>query len=589
MNLRAKLLIAPIFIFSILAIAMQFIWWPMQLDEEKEKVTAKQMDILHNIAPSLTNNLIKGDLSSVYAILNRLQEINFNEKLKIQVFNPQGKRLYPLVLPGVNTSPTVIDLEYPLEIDGDSLGTLHMQIDWAERQKRTENNLKITGWISLLLFGLTLVIIYITQEILIRRPLNILNNASLKLAEGDFKTNIPTNSNDEIGTLAKTFNYMRLNLKKTQEALKHEAIEASDNAARFQSVLSAVPGALFTTNKQGLIEDFNSTAEEIFGYEKSEIVGRSVARLYPDELNSNILGRFTCMDNKSLEAANKAKAEYCGKRKNGSHLPMRVQLNSMHLNQQSYTVAVAFDITKTKAAEQQLLFAKDEAERANEAKSEFLSRMSHELRTPLNAILGFGQMLELDAEELNETQLDNVSEILSAGDHLLNLINEVLDLSRIESGRLEVNIKEIHLAHEIQKCVAQLEPLAIQKRVTVEAAVKASCIALADEIRLKQVLINLLSNAIKYNREGGQVRIFCSAPTPQCMRVSVQDTGPGIPSESLPLLFKPFERLQSAIEGVEGTGIGLALAKRLVEAMNGEIGVKSTLGEGSTFWFELPT
>ena len=229
-----------------------------------------------------------------------------------------------------------------------------------------------------------------------------------------------------------------------------------------------------------------------------------------------------------------------------------------------------------------------EAERANAAKSEFLSRMSHELRTPLNAILGFGQLLESDPEHpLTEIQADNVHEILHGGKHLLELVNEVLDLSRIESGRLEISLEPIAVAPLVEACVAQIKPLAAQRAIAIALQLNTQCAVQADYTRLKQVLLNLLSNAVKYNRKGGSIRVSCAA-SGERLRISVQDSGPGIAAESLARLFRPFERLESSYDGIEGTGIGLALAKKLVEAMHGEIGVDSRLGEGSTFWFELP-
>ena len=237
----------------------------------------------------------------------------------------------------------------------------------------------------------------------------------------------------------------------------------------------------------------------------------------------------------------------------------------------------------------QMATALDEAERANAAKSEFLSRMSHELRTPLNAILGFGQLLESDPEHLlTATQIDNVREILHAGNHLLELVNEVLDLSRIESGRLELDLEAVAVAPLLDACAAQIRPLAAARKISCSVERCAPCAVQADPLRLREVLINLLSNAVKYNREGGAIWLSCTSTGEQRLRISVRDSGRGIAATALPRLFKPFERMESAYDGIEGTGIGLALAKKLVEAMHGDIGVDSAPGQGSTFWFELP-
>ncbi len=232
--------------------------------------------------------------------------------------------------------------------------------------------------------------------------------------------------------------------------------------------------------------------------------------------------------------------------------------------------------------------ARDEAEAANAAKSEFLSRMSHELRTPLNAIIGFAQMLALPGKTaLSEQQADNVQEILKAGQHLLVQVNEVLDLARIESGRIELSLEPLPLAPLFKDCVAQVQPLAAARGITIAAPLDEAMALKGDYTRVKQVLLNLLSNAIKYNRDGGQIHVAAVA-TDEQMRVEVRDTGRGIAPEKHERLFKPFERLESSYDGIEGTGIGLALVKRLVEAMGGEIGVDSEEGVGSTFWFVLP-
>jgi len=234
----------------------------------------------------------------------------------------------------------------------------------------------------------------------------------------------------------------------------------------------------------------------------------------------------------------------------------------------------------------QLAASRDEAQRANEAKSEFLSRMSHELRTPLNAILGFSQLLAM--ETLRAEQADNVREILHAGQHLLDLINEVLDLARIESGKFTVSKEPLQLMPLIVDCLTLIGPLAEARGIRIiEAGRDCGKLVRADRTRLKQVLLNLLSNAVKYNRPQGTVSIVCM-PQGDTLQIRITDTGMGLTPEQQARLFVAFERLDADQTAIEGTGIGLVLSKRLVELMEGEIGLESTPGTGSTFWVRLP-
>jgi signal transduction histidine kinase/ActR/RegA family two-component response regulator len=224
---------------------------------------------------------------------------------------------------------------------------------------------------------------------------------------------------------------------------------------------------------------------------------------------------------------------------------------------------------------------------ANEAKNEFLSRMSHELRTPLAAIMGFSELLTLS--DLEEEKQRWVSQVFKASQHLLNLINEVLDLSRIESGQLSISPEPVPLARLIDEALELMQPVAESHSVVIHppARLAGSGYVFADEQRLKQVLINLISNAIKYNREGGDVHITIDAVDTDRVRIGVEDTGAGIDEQSQAKLFVPFERLNAGASGVEGTGLGLALSRTMIEAMGGRIGVESTPGVGSRFWIEL--
>ena len=282
----------------------------------------------------------------------------------------------------------------------------------------------------------------------------------------------------------------------------------------------------------------------------------------------------------------------------GTHL--YVLLFTRNLPESATVLTTAFDpvllrfanayqgIEQAERQKADLLTAKLEAERANTAKSEFLSRMSHELRTPLNAILGFSQLLETDPDyPLSDIQAENIREIINAGKHLLDLVNEVLDLARIESGRLDICLQPTDLAPLVQDCVAQIRPLATQRHIRIDIEMPAVCCVEADAARLKQVMLNLLSNATKYNHEHGTIIIRVEMQQPDVC-ISVKDNGPGIPDAFLPLLFQPFERMQTAYEGVEGSGIGLALVKKLLTAMHAEIDVESRLGTGSRFFFKLP-
>jgi len=265
----------------------------------------------------------------------------------------------------------------------------------------------------------------------------------------------------------------------------------------------------------------------------------------------------------------------------------RAQQEVMRLNEQ-LEQRVDERTLQLALANAELANANEEARRANQAKSAFLSSMSHELRTPLNAILGFAQILTSDTlPSTLEQKKEFANHILKSGRHLLTLINEILDLAKVESGTITLSMEPVALSDILLETRTMIEPIAATRKVRVLFPLVDGAVVMADRTRLKQVLLNLLSNAVKYNREEGAVVLTCEHPSPDRLRLSVQDTGYGLNPEQVASLFQPFNRLGQEGGGQEGTGIGLVVTKRLVELMGGEIGVSSSPDVGSVFWIEL--
>lgn len=363
-----------------------------------------------------------------------------------------------------------------------------------------------------------------------------------------------------------------------------ERVEAEGTVRDQAELLDLAPDAIIARDIDGRINYWNRGAAELYGYSKQEAMGRVshelLATSFPaprSEIEDRVLttGRW--------------EGELAQRRKDGSEVIVssRWTVRTDAAGRPVQVLVINTDVTGQKVAAHELQATKEEAERASQAKSEFLSRMSHELRTPLNAILGFGQLLEM--QDLAAEERDNVSEIVKAGKHLLELVNEVLEISRIEAGKLAISIEAVPVHDLVAETLSLIRPLADHRGLTLgyEGEGCEGQHVLGDLQRLKQVLLNLLSNAVKYNGDGGSVHLSCGPGPARMLRITVSDTGRGIPAERLGQLFEPFERLGAEQTSEEGTGLGLALSKRLVEAMGGAIGVESAPGKGSTFWVDL--
>ena len=385
--------------------------------------------------------------------------------------------------------------------------------------------------------------------------------------------------------------------------------EGRTHAARLDSIMNSLRDPIIAIDENGTILTVSPAVKKQFYYKPEELIGKNVKILVPephqskhDEYIQNYLKTGHAKIINMMRILD-------GLRKDGSTFPMELRVTEMVSKGKSYFTGIIRDITELKRSEEKLreanLFLEKrieqrtkelekttrEAEKSNAAKSEFLTRMSHELRTPMNAILGFSQLVySSKTEPLSENQKLRLDQIIKAGRHLLELINEVLDLATIESGRISISPEPVCLADLMDEIYAVTQPIAEQYGITLinEVGGNGSIYVLADKIRLKQVLLNLISNGIKYNRSGGTVTINTTEKDRQTQCVEVTDTGMGIPPEKLNKVFEPFDRLGVENNEIEGTGIGMAISRKLMKLMQGTLGVDSIVGQGSRFFITLP-
>ncbi|MDI1334591.1 MAG: PAS domain S-box protein, partial [Lacunisphaera sp.] len=358
-----------------------------------------------------------------------------------------------------------------------------------------------------------------------------------------------------------------------------------------RSLIESNIDALMTTDPSGIITDVNKQMEALTGCTRDELIGAPFKDYFTDPERAEAGINLVLSEKKVTDYELTARA------RDGKETVVSYNATTFYDRTRSLqgVFASARDVTERKRLDLvlqeknvELQCAKALAEKANRAKSDFLSSMSHELRSPLNAILGFAQVMEVANPAPSAAQLKCINHILQAGWHLLKLINEILDLAKIESGKLSLSPESVSVAEVLLECKGFMEGQAKKRGIRMTyPGFDVPCFVHADRTRLKQILINFLSNAIKYNCEQGKVEVTCEVVTPGRLRISIIDTGAGLPPEQLAQLFQPFNRLGQESGAEEGTGIGLVVAKQLIELMRGAIGVESTIGKGSVFWFEL--
>jgi PAS domain S-box-containing protein len=408
--------------------------------------------------------------------------------------------------------------------------------------------------------------------------------------------------------------YLLIGTDNTARKLAEEALLKA--GALQNAIFKSANFSCIATDAKGVIQLFNVGAERMMGYAATEVLNKITpadlhdpqemivrAKALSQELGTTIAPGFEALVFKASRGIEDV-YELTKIRKDGSRFPAVVSVTALRDVQDGIIgyLLIGTDNTARQQVEEErkrfalalqetnvkLESAKSVAEKANLAKSEFLSSMSHELRTPLNAILGFAQLMSQSSPPPTASQARRIAQILQAGWYLLKLINEILDLAVIESGKLSLSKEPVSLSEVMNECQAMMEPQALQRGIIMSfPRFDAPVFVSADRTRLKQIVINLVSNAIKYNAERGTIVVGCAGSGSERIRLSVKDTGAGLPPEKLAQLFQPFNRLGQEASGVAGTGIGLVMSKRLANLMGGVLGVESTVGVGSTFWCEL--
>ena len=558
---------------------------------------------LNLLAQDFVRVLTKGDVDDIADTISRLRTLtdicnvylyDGNRAVRIAYSREGTSRLDPLNVSkkAYEFNGDYLSVYKPVIYQGHKYGSVFIRTTYSFMVQ----NLHIMRILFASIFLIVTLTVFFTYYFLkksVTERLSVLGGALENIRQhGDYDLRLPPGNNDEIGELYSGFNLMMQQIKEANQKLESliddRTRRLDERELQYKTLFELSEDATMTLDKNGL-SDCNQATLRIFGYKnKSDILGK-----YPHELSPTFQADGKDSQSESIRQIEIAKQkgknlfEWLHQRSNGEVFPAEVLLNPVNLNGHLVVQGIVRDITLRKQSEQQIIRAKEEAERANQAKSLFLSNMSHELRTPMNAILGFGQLLEID-DTLTASQKDYIEEILKASHHLLTLINEILDLAKVESGKLELSLAPVDLSGVINETIVLMNAVAVKRSVTLHQKPCNGINVMADATRLKQALLNLISNGIKYNKPDGNVTIAVKPHDDGCVSIDITDTGIGIPPERMNELFQPFNRLEAEGSTIEGTGIGLSLTSNIIEAMHGHLSVTSEPGSGSTFSIILP-
>ncbi len=559
------LLLLPLLIFSLIFAAYVQLAWLPQVSQSVQDIYNKELKAhLMSVSEGLVPLLLEEQLANVYESLVAASEQNPDWRLII-LRDSIGRRIYPLLLPetSLDNSPHVQVLKQTVGFAGTNLGELEVRVDSSAliaRASKLENTLRI---VLVIMIGIFVLVIGVLLETVVSRRITRLGTALT-----------------------------------SSEAVK-------------SSILDTAQDAILSVSDAGIINQYNKSAENLFGYTADTMLGKPVQNLLPKYSGDELTKSLKQSSDKNESNVSGMQREITGICKDGSEIPIYLSVSDTGISGATRFSWIIHDLSELKEAERKLrqhrdslqqvvkeqtkelraekemaVLAKQDAINADKAKSVFLTGMSHELRTPLNAIIGFSDLL-LYRKDLDSEIEVSIRHINTAGNHLLKLVDEALDLSKIESGTLILCMETLDLQSVLEECIALYNPMILKAGLNLSFNRRVNYLVHADRIRLKQALLNLLSNAAKYNSKNGSVTISYEVADKQCLRINVTDTGSGLSADQQQHIFEPFERLGAEYGAIQGTGIGLTITRQIVELMGGLVGVVSTIGKGSTFWIEL--
>lgn len=568
-GIREKLLAPTILGLVVIICSIIFILRPEQLSIEQEEFIKEQTKLIKTLSPSIIQNILANDLSELHSVFENSILIHKDEWRYIELRDPDKKLLYPIfsVLPEL--TETLISIKITIEENEEIFGYITLYTDWKKSKTAELEKANLLNKFAILLFCFIGVFSFIIQTKWVYQPILKLKNVAHQFSLGNYNVSLPSKSNDEVGHLTFAIGQMR-------NKIQH-SIEKLINEEKLQrAILDSAPDAIITINESGVIRSFNPSAEKIFKYDKNEVIGENIKILMPQKF---ALQHSEHLKKQTLSSEPKSfglKSELFGLKKDGTEFPIELTINANIIDGNTIFTGILRDIT--------------ERQKVDLLKNEFVSTVSHELRTPLTAIKGSLDLLTKGMNLSLPTEAKTMMDVATRNvDRLLSLINDILDVSKLESGKINFLYEEINIMSFIADSIELNQEYAKEHNTTFVCTYCDDNISISsDKNKLTQVISNLLSNAAKYSPENIPVEIFTQVIDKK-LRVSVKDHGKGIPEEFQKSLFEKFTQSSSGdTRQVGGTGLGLNISKMIINKLGGEIGFDTIVNKETTFYFELP-